>query len=94
MLSGSITVFASLSLMLVASFLLALLESARVKGLEAYSGMHRENAVESVLSEYDRDLFDRFGIFLLDGGYGSGTLQFAQNVFSSINGHFWLLSLA
>lgn len=77
-LSGSITVFASLSLMLVASFLLALLESARVKGLEAYSGMHRENAVESVLSEYDRDLFDRFGIFLLDGGYGSGTLQFAQ----------------
>ncbi len=40
--------------------------------------MHRENAVESVLSEYDRDLFDRFGIFLLDGGYGSGTLQFAQ----------------
>lgn len=77
-LSGSITVFACLSMMLIASFLLALLESARVKGLEAYSGMQRENAVMSVLSEYDRDLFDRYGIFLLDGGYGTGTLQFAQ----------------
>ncbi len=64
--------------MLIASFLLALLESARVKGLEAYSGMQRENALESVLSEYDRDLFDRYGIFLLDGGYGTGSLQFAQ----------------
>ncbi len=77
-ISGSITVFASLSLMLVASFLLALLECARVKGLEAYSGMQRENALESLLSEYDRDLFDRYGIFLLDGGYGTGTIQFAQ----------------
>ena len=77
-LSGSITVFASLSLMLVASFLLALLECARVKGLEAYSGMQRENALETLLSEYDRDLFERYGIFLLDGGYGTGTIQFAQ----------------
>ena len=77
-ISGSITVFASLSLLLVASFLLALLECARVKGLEAYSGMQRENALECVLSEYDRDLFERYGIFLLDGGYGTGTIQFAQ----------------
>ena len=48
---GSITVFASLALLLVASFLLALLEAARVEGLESYAEMNRVNALESVLSE-------------------------------------------
>lgn len=77
-LSGSITVFASLSLLLTASFLLALLEAARVKGLDAYSRMQRVNAMESLFSGYDRDLFEQYGIFLLDGSYGSQTLQFSQ----------------
>ena len=72
------TVFASLSLLLVASFLLTLLEAARVKGLDAYSRMQRINAMESVFSEYDRELFEQYGIFLLDGSYGSETLQFSQ----------------
>lgn len=81
-LRGSITVFASLSLLLTASFLLVLLEAARVKGLDAYSRMQRVNAMESVFSMYDRELFDRYGIFLLDGSFGSGTLQFSQ-----INGY-------
>lgn len=77
-LRGSITVFAGLSLLLVSSFLLALLEAARVQGLEAYSVMQRTNALESVFSEYDRELFERYGIFLLDGGYGSGALQVGE----------------
>lgn len=76
--AGSITVFASLSLLLVASFLLVLLEAARLKGLEAYQTMHSVNAMESVFSEYDRRLFETYGVFLLDGGYGSGELQISQ----------------
>lgn len=40
--------------------------------------MQRTNAMESVFSEYDRDLFEWYGIFLLDGSYGSGELQFSQ----------------
>ena len=75
-LQGSITVFASLSLLLVSSFLLVLLEAARVKGLDAYSRMQRTNAMESVFSGYDRDLFEQYGIFLLDGTYGEQDLQF------------------
>lgn len=77
-LAGSITVFASLSLLLVASFLLALLEAARVKGLEAYGHMQRVNAMESVFSEYDRDLFEAYGVFFLDGSYGEDTLMPSQ----------------
>ncbi len=77
-LCGSITVFASLSLLLVSSFLLTLLEAARVKGLDAYAAMQRENAMESVFSGYDRDLFEQYGIFLLDGSYGGQGLQISQ----------------
>ena len=77
-LAGSISVFASLSLLLVASFLLVLLEAARVKGLEAYGCMQRENAMESVFSAYERDLFEQYGIFLLDGSYGEDTLLLSQ----------------
>lgn len=75
---GSVTVFASLALLLVASFLLALLEAARVEGLESYAAMNRANALESVLSGYNRDLFEEYGIFLLDAGYGGGTIQFSK----------------
>ena len=86
-LQGSITVFASLSLLLVASFLLVLLEAARVKGLDAYGRMQRTNAMEAVFSEYDRDLFEQYGIFLLDGSYGEQDLQFSQ-----INGRLQFVS--
>lgn len=86
-LRGSVTVFASLTLLLVASFLLTLLEAARVKGLDAYSRMQRTNAMESVFSGYDRELFERYGIFLLDGSYGSGELQLSQ-----INGRLLAVS--
>ena len=77
-LQGSITVFASMSLLLVASFLLVLLEAARVKGLEAYGRIQRTNAMEAVFSEYERDLFERYGIFLLDGSYGEQGIQFSR----------------
>lgn len=86
-LCGSITVFASLSLLLVSSFLLTLLEAARVRGLDAYGRMQRTNAMESVFSEYDRDLFEQYGIFLLDGSYGGQSLQFSQ-----INGRLQTVS--
>ena len=75
MLPASMTVFASLSLMLVASFLLMLLEAARVRGLETYSRMQRVNAMMCVGSEYERALFEQYGLFLLDASYGKAGLQ-------------------
>lgn len=75
---GSVTVFASLALLLVASFLLALLEAARVEGFRSYAAMNRANALESVLSGYNRDLFETYGIFLLDAGYGGGTMKLSE----------------
>lgn len=74
---GSITIFAALSLLLVASFLLTLLEVSRVRGLEAYAAMNRINAMESLFSEYERTIFENYGVFLLDGGFGESTMDFS-----------------
>ena len=79
---ASITVFASLSLLLVASFLLVLLEAARVHGLSSYAKMVRMQSLESLFSNYNRHIFDEYGIFLLDGGFGKGQMDLA-----GINGY-------
>ena len=60
---ASITVFASLSLLLVSSFLLVLLEAARVHGLSSYAKMVRMQSLESLFSNYNRHIFDEYGIF-------------------------------
>lgn len=58
-----------------------------MEGLEAYADMNRVNALESVFSEYNRDLFEEYGIFLLDGSYGSETLNLSE-----INGRLQAVS--
>lgn len=67
---GSITVFSALCLMLTASFLFALLESARVCGLDAYAGMKAELGLESVCAEYQPQLWEDYHLLYLDGAYG------------------------
>lgn len=67
---GSITVFSALCLMLVASFLFALLEAGRVYGLDAYADMNAELGLESVCAEYQPQLWDKYHMLCLDGAYG------------------------
>ena len=67
---GSMTVFAALLFMLVASLLFALLEAARVNMLEAYANMTSEMAVESVFAEYQPGLWEDYHLLCLDGAYG------------------------
>lgn len=67
---GSITVFAALALSLVASFLFALLESARVYGLDTWAEMKSELGIESVCAEYQSELWDKYELLCLDGAYG------------------------
>ena len=69
---GSITIFAALSMMLVASLLLALLEAARVQGLDYYAKKLTETGVESACAEYQPLLWQDYHILALDGSLGSG----------------------
>lgn len=72
---GSITIFAALSIMLVASMLLALLEAARVHGLDYYAKEMTAAGVESVCAEYQPLLWQDYHLLVLDGSYGNSSFS-------------------
>ena len=72
---GSITVFATLVIMLVASFLFALLEAGRTQGLATRADMISRLSIESVCAEYQPGLWEDYHLLCLDGAYGGGTFS-------------------
>lgn len=70
-LKGSMTVFAALSLLLVASFLFVLLEGARVQGLNTCADLVSEVGITSVCAEYQSPLWEDYHLLFLDGAYGT-----------------------
>lgn len=72
---GSMTVFSALSFMLVASFLFALLEFARVQCLAAVAQQKAALSLEAVASEYQPQLWEEYRILGLDGAYGGQELS-------------------
>lgn len=72
---GSITVFAALSLMLIASFLFAFLEAGRVHGLNACADSKTELGMESLGAEYQPALWKEYQLLCLDGAYGESELS-------------------
>lgn len=67
---ASITAFSALSMMLIASFLFALLEAARVQGLNAYAELTSKVAMESTAAEYQPLLWKDYHLLGLDAAYG------------------------
>ena len=80
MRKGSITVFLSLTMVLVLSLLLASLFSVRIAACRAVSAEAADEAVFSLFSEYDRDLFERYHVFFLDGGLDTGSPAFPAHI--------------
>ena len=68
MKKGSITVFLSLILVLIFSFLLTTLEGARIRGATAYASMIADLAGDSFLAGYYYPLFENYRIFGVDAG--------------------------
>lgn len=68
---GNITVFSALSLMLITSFLFALLEAGRVYGLSVVADRKTQIAIESVYAQYQPTLFDTYHILGLDGTFAT-----------------------
>ncbi len=75
---GSMTVFTALSMMLIASLIFALLESARVHGMKGLATQVSISAAESVLSSYSDWIFKNYDVFLLNGGFGEGELSISK----------------
>ena len=72
---GSITIYMCLVLPLMLALVFTLLESARVRGLQVDADRMTQAAAESVFAEYNRELLEEYDLFLLDGGYGTGSFS-------------------
>ena len=91
-IKGSMTVFVALSLLLVISFLMALLEGARAQGLNTCAGLVSDVAIHSVCAEYQPVLWEDYKLLMLDGSYGDGYSGFIyhleKDLFSLLNWFF------
>ena len=61
---GEITVFLSLTLVCILSLFMGLLESARTAGARLYLTMAANSAMASVMSQYNRNLWDMYHMSL------------------------------
>ncbi len=72
---GSLTVFSALSFMLAASFLLTLLEAARVAELYKVTRMDADIRIESLFAAYQKEAWNNWNLLMLDGANGSETID-------------------
>lgn len=70
---GEMTIFLSLTLLLIASVLFTLVEGARYRCLRSIADMDRVLEAESAFAEYQAELLKQYGLLFLDDSYGSGT---------------------
>ncbi len=75
---GSITIFMSLLLMLVASLLFTLLEGSRYLMLGMTAVLNSQSVTESVFAEYNVPAYHNYHLFMMDGGYGSGEFKVSE----------------
>lgn len=75
MKKGSISVYLCLAMCVIVTLLFACMESARTACGRTALSCSLEESLFSVLSNYDRTMYEKFGLLLLDGGYGTDTLQ-------------------
>lgn len=66
---GEITVFLALILSVISAFILLLIQHVRTYVYRSEIVCAVDNAVRSCFAEYNKELFDRFGILLIDSSY-------------------------
>ncbi|MCR5282186.1 MAG: DUF5702 domain-containing protein [Lachnospiraceae bacterium] len=68
---GAITIYMSLSLAVLLSLFLTLIEGARSRAVELVAGCAVDLAVYSVFAEYHRELFQEYDLLFVDTSYGT-----------------------
>ena len=84
MLKGEITAFLSLTFILLTSFILGVTEAAAIQAQKSKSRADTDAAVYSLFGEYQKELFQSYGIFGIEGSYGTGNLE-EQNLIRRLN---------
>lgn len=72
---GSVTVFFSLFMAVLLVLLQVMFRSVQTAGGKVQAEAGVEEGLYSVFAGYDRELFEKYHVFFLDGGYGTGALQ-------------------
>ena len=72
---GVITVFLSITLLLILSFFFTIIEGARIYVARVYAERALSTAMDSVMAEYYGPLWKEYHIFGLDGSYGAADID-------------------
>ncbi len=67
-----LTVFLSLSIMIILSLILALYQGARIGAVRMKAECVADISMNSCLGEYSRALYDQYGLLMVDMAYGTG----------------------
>jgi hypothetical protein len=70
---GYLTVFLALSMTVILSLFFVLLEGARMNAIRMQIELAGDNAVNSVLGEYHRELARQYDLFFVDESYGTAS---------------------
>ena len=85
MKKGSITIYLCLTLCIILSLIFACLNSARYSAGRAAVSCAADEGLFSLFSNYDRELYEKYGLLFLDGGYGSGSLRAGKLVNETVD---------
>ena len=70
---GYLTVYLSLSITIILSLVLALYEGARIGAVKMKTECVADISMNSVLAEYSRQLYEQYGLLMVDTSYGTGS---------------------
>ncbi len=71
-IKGYLTVFLSLTITIIMSLILTLFQGARIGAVRMKTECVADIAMNSVLAEYSRALYDQYGLLMVDTSYGTG----------------------
>ncbi len=72
---GSITVYLSLVLCVIMALIFVSIDSARYSCGRAMVALAADEGLFSLFGKYDRILYEKYGLLMIDGGYGQGQVK-------------------
>lgn len=92
-ISGSLTLFATISIMLIAQLLFTLLEAARFVELKKIATVTADATVESLFAEYCQPLWDDYKLLAIDAGNSNGLVDFKyeEELIKRLNQEFFVV---
>lgn len=84
---GSITVYLALTLSVILSLFLTLIEGARTNGIRMQTECAMDLSLYSVFGEYNRELLEQYDLFFIDTSYGTGNCRI-ENTTAHLKGYF------